>query len=836
MSDLTLRINAQFQDAQKAFEELANSSEETRAKMEKFADSFNTKQVDNFIDKQKLLQVSMTGTRGETAALQQSVNNYQKEIERLIRSGLEPNSEAVQRLAQEQQKLIDRIEEAKQVQQAQANLMKGAEKAFKASIAAVAAAGVAMVAATHNTARLGNQFAQTARVVGMSAETFQELDYAARQNGIPNLRYNLIRLNTEMIDVRNGTGQLTEFLQRNDKQLLGQLQNVRSNEEAFTLMMDAIDRAPDELSRAELAMAAFGRRGQEMILMANGGAEGLSELREEARRFGIISNEAAAQAEQFSTAQTRVQSALQGVKFQLTSNLMPAMTDGMNRVADFIAEFDNWEQVIVIAGKALAGLTASLGAFMVISKGKAAIKGLAVAFKALNVAMKANPIGAIAVVITAVLIPALITLWRNWDVVQTFLQQGIAGVVFAFQTAGSAIQMAWTVAFNAVRLAGVTVLDFIVGNLLRTIGSMLDAVGNLVPAARTAANAVNAIGNSIGNLREETARSSREAIQNAQDERRAAQETHRERLNNINAEAQARRADLRNRQNEIEAEYNLEVAGAEARWAAIQQIEEEGAEEVKEIVLSSLRDRLNAIALTEQQAKNEQINTIQQFLLQRAELESEDFEERLEFLRQKREYLLTSEKIQADERIAVEEAVNNAIQQIQEEQAAFEARLLKQRLQAFSQFTNGFGQLLGEMGRKSRGAAIASRVLAIAEAAINSKLAFTRALASAPWPINIAAAAGALAAGMAQKVRIVSTPIPSAETGGRFIVPNTNSVDGALMRVNQGEVAEITPRGEADRQESFNFNLIVDSQVFASITNKLARSGELNELRLAGNY
>jgi len=127
-------------------------------------------------------------------------------------------------------------------------------------------------------------------------------------------------------------------------------------------------------------------------------------------------------------------------------------------------------------------------------------------------------------------------------------------------------------------------------------------------------------------------------------------------------------------------------------------------------------------------------------------------------------------------------------------------------------------------------------VLAIAEAAINSKLAFTRALASAPWPINIAAAAGALAAGMAQKVRIVSTPIPSAETGGRFIVPNTNSVDGALMRVNQGEVAEITPRGEADRQESFNFNLIVDSQVFASITNKLARSGELNELRLAGNY
>ena len=830
-------MNAQFKDAQAAFEDLANTSEETRAKMEKFADSFNTKQVDNFIDKQELLQASLLGTRGEVGAMQAASNNYQKEIERLIRSGLDPQSEAVQRLAQEQQKLIDRIEEAKEVQEAQNRLMKGAEKAFKASVAAIAAAGAAIVAATHNTARLGNQFAQTARVVGMSAETFQELDYAARQSGIPNLRYNLIRLNTEMIDVRNGTGQLTEFLYNNDKQLLNQLQSVQSNEEAFTLMMDAINRAPDELSRAELAMAAFGRRGQEMILMANGGAEGLAELREEARRFGIISNEAAAQAEQFSTAQTRVQSALAGVKFQLTSNLMPAMTDGMNRVADFIAEFDNWEQVIVIAGKALAGLTAGLGAFMVITKGKAAIKGLAVAFKALNLAMKANPIGAIAVAITAILIPALITLWRNWDVVKTFIDQGIASVVFAFQTAGSAIRLAWTVAFNAVRMALVAVLDMVHGNLLRVIGGALNALGYLVGPARTAANAINGIANSIGNLRAETERNSREAIANANTERAAAQATHRERLDNINEEAQARRADLRNRQNEIEAEYNLEVAGAEARWAAIQQIEEEGAEEATEIVIASLRDRLNEIALTEQQAKNEQINTIQQFLMQRAELETEDAEKQIEFLRQKREYLLTSEKIYGDERIAVEEAVTNAIQQIQEEQAAFEARLLKQRLQGLTQFTSGFGKLLGEFGRHNRKAAVAARALAIVESAINSKLAFTRALSQAPWPINIAAAAGALAAGVAQKVRIISTSIPSAETGtGRFIVPNAVGVDSVGLRVNPGEEVMVRSRGETGQQENFNFNFMLDGAVFAEIINQQARAGELYTLQLAGNY
>jgi hypothetical protein len=53
------------------------------------------------------------------------------------------------------------------------------------------------------------------------------------------------------------------------------------------------------------------------------------------------------------------------------------------------------------------------------------------------------------------------------------------------------------------------------------------------------------------------------------------------------------------------------------------------------------------------------------------------------------------------------------------------------------------------------------------------------------------------AAGVAQEVAIASTPIPSAETGGRFEVPDTfTGVDNALVRLNMGEVAEITPRGE----------------------------------------
>ena len=276
----------------------------------------------------------------------------------------------------------------------------------------------------------------------------------------------------------------------------------------------------------------------------------------------------------------------------------------------------------------------------------------------------------------------------------------------------------------------------------------------------------------------------------------------------------------------------MEVNAAETRWAALANIEETNNEKA----IASLRDRLNGISLTEQQAKNEQINTLQQFLVQRAGLESSDANERLRFLREKRNYLLRSEKIFGDERIAMEIAIQNAISQIQEEQAERERNLLKTRLLGFSQFTGGFAKLLGEFGRRNRGAAIASRVMAIAEAAINSKLAFTRALASAPWPLNIPAAAGVLAAGMAQKIRIASTPIPSAETGGRFIVPQSRGVDSNLMRVNSGEEVNITPRGQSGLGEISQYIFKISEQVVFDIVNRGGRSGDIHVFEPAANY
>ncbi|MCL2157536.1 MAG: hypothetical protein FWH54_05895, partial [Methanobrevibacter sp.] len=655
----------------------------------------------------------------------------------------------------------------------------------------------------------------------------------------------LQKLQKSMVDLKNGTGQLTKYLNDNDKQLGSQLRNVKNNEEAFMLLMDAINKAPDEFTKAEIATAAFGKAGLDMVHMASQGTEGITALREEARKYGIISNEAAAASEQYIDAQTKLKSALTGVQTELTSKLLPSITNTTNKVAEFIANFDNWEQVIKTAGYVLAGLTAGLTAFLIITKGAAAIQSMSIAFKALNAAIAANPIGAIAVVITAVLIPALIYLYKNWDMVQTYLQQGIGKLEYAFKWFASVMKEKFIVAVNSIKIGFISLAEIIATKVLGGVASLLEVMGKLPFVGdmfNAAAEKVRNLSSGFTEATNEAKRLSQETINAAKIEQDATEQALKDKLANIDATARARRAELEANKKLNEEQAAIDKKAADDEIALMQETEAaktdaalSGEAERKEIAIQSLKDKLSQIALTEQQAQNEQINAVEQFLIQRATLETDDLEARITYIKDIQAQMLADEQFIAEERIAIEEASNNAIQKLQEQQAAAEQILLQNRLQAYSEFFTGFSQLLNVLGEKNRGFAIAGKVLAHAEAGINTALAATKALASGPYPFNIAMMVSTIAAGVAQQIKIATTPIPSAETGGRFLVPNYAGVDGGLLKVNKGEVAEITPRGMTGQKESFNFKFVFGQTEFASIINRLARSGELHTLALASN-
>jgi hypothetical protein len=857
MADLKLSITTDFEKASKAFQELANSSEATREKMEKFSDSFQTEKVDKFIDKQKLLEISLTGTRGEVAAMTTAHNNYEKEIERLIRSGLDPESEAIKKLRDEHDKLEDKIKETNEVQKAQADLMKGAEKAALGFFAALGAGVAAVGIATQKTAEMGDEYAKTARIIGMTAETFQELDYAAKMSGIDNLSNSLEKLNKSVADVKSGTGSLTNYLKENDRQLLSQLQNVNSNEEAFNLLMDAINRAPDEFSRAELATAAFGKSGQDLILMANEGAEGISKLREEARKYGVISNEAAGNSEEFLDAQSRLKAAVSGVTSELTAKLLPGLTDIITKIAEFISGIDNWDEILDTVTYTLAGLTAGITTFLIVTKGAAVVNAFTTAIKGLNAAIASNPIGAIAVVVTSVLIPALIALYKNWDNISTYLQQGLARIQYAFKWLGSVIQEGLTVAFNAVKIAAISLVDFIYGNIIRAVGNMLELLGKLPFVGelfQAASEKVSSLGNAIGNLAEETRRSSAEAIQAAHDKQDATEAELNTTLAAIDTEARARRAaidELKKGNEEIvenETTTQEELSEIESD-AATESLETEA--EKNEALLelkqkhdasiideekkytASLTEILNQIPLTKQQIQTQEMEQFTRFLQQRWDLEQTDGLNRIAWLLQQQEEIMSMENLTGEQRIALEKSVNEMILAEDAKLKEAQEELQKQKLDSLKTFYGGIKDLSEEAGKQNRALAVFDKIVASAEAGINSALAFTKALASGVPPFNYIAAAGVLAAGIAQQTKIINTVIPSAETGGRFIVPNSTGSDTALMRVNQGEEIDITPRGMTGGGIQ-NIIVQIEKETIFNVVNNGIRSGDI--LIQAFNY
>jgi tape measure domain-containing protein len=125
-------------------------------------------------------------------------------------------------------------------------------------------------------------------------------------------------------------------------------------------------------------------------------------------------------------------------------------------------------------------------------------------------------------------------------------------------------------------------------------------------------------------------------------------------------------------------------------------------------------------------------------------------------------------------------------------------------------------------------AAIVDKVLSAATAGINSFVAFTGALAAYAelGPIAYVQAGAILAAGLAQQAKIVATPI-TAETGGRFVVPDAPGVDGVGLRVNPGEEINVTPRGEDSFPYVIHNVLMMDRRILYEAVNDGIRSGDI---------
>lgn len=207
-------------------------------------------------------------------------------------------------------------------------------------IAAIGAVGVGAFLAIKDSADKLDSLKDFSKTVGINVRAIQEWRFAASQAGssAEDLDSGMRTFTLGMGKARAGSGKLLGFLKQINPAFTKQLLATKSNEQGFELMIKAISKVTNPQKRLALATMAFGDAGESLARMAGEGAEGLSKLREEARKLGLATEEDTDKADDFNDNLARMTWALEAAKNTVAVALMPMMSEFFTKITKWVSE------------------------------------------------------------------------------------------------------------------------------------------------------------------------------------------------------------------------------------------------------------------------------------------------------------------------------------------------------------------------------------------------------------------------------------------------------------------------------------------------------------------
>lgn len=191
----------------------------------------------------------------------------------------------------------------------------------------LSAAGIIAVGRSYATA-LDSQ-GKFARQTGLSVQALRELGFVAKRQDVPveTLNSGLENFQKRLGELKMRHGGLDKLLGRVDPKLRNNLRAEKDPAKSFDMVIAAMSRVKDPAKRMVLAQAAFGEAGAEMVRFALLGAEGLANMREEARRLhGELGPKALEDAERFNDAIDNTWDTLIGLRNSIAGAILPIVT------------------------------------------------------------------------------------------------------------------------------------------------------------------------------------------------------------------------------------------------------------------------------------------------------------------------------------------------------------------------------------------------------------------------------------------------------------------------------------------------------------------------------
>lgn len=192
------------------------------------------------------------------------------------------------------------------------------------AIATVITSG-AFAAFVRTSINVQDEMSKSAQKAGVSTEAFSGMAYAA---GLADVQADQLgktysKLNALLSDGQQGQKEAVETFRR----LKLDPENFKDADALLLALSDRFADMPDGVEKVGLAIDVFGEKlGPGLIPFLNGGRAGLEELREEAKRLGVVvDTQTGKAAEEFNDTLTRVKTRAEGVGMQFAKALLPAL-------------------------------------------------------------------------------------------------------------------------------------------------------------------------------------------------------------------------------------------------------------------------------------------------------------------------------------------------------------------------------------------------------------------------------------------------------------------------------------------------------------------------------
>lgn len=219
---------------------------------------------------------------------------------------------------------------------------------------AAAVSGAAFVGFVKSMIDMQDEMSKTAQKAGTTTEKFTSMNYAAKLADVSTeqLSKAYAKLSTILVDAQNGGEKAGKML----KDLGIDPAKVADSDALLLALAERFSGMENDARKTALAIDIFGEKlGPGLIPFLNQGREGIEQLRDEAKRLGlVISDEAGKAAEEFNDNMTKLGAASTGAFNAIATELVPALVQASDYFVKATKEAGLFQGALISIGALMA--------------------------------------------------------------------------------------------------------------------------------------------------------------------------------------------------------------------------------------------------------------------------------------------------------------------------------------------------------------------------------------------------------------------------------------------------------------------------------------------------